>query len=74
MHLSELFIYFVICLHNRRCLKIIIFLIAGNLMRHMVLHDPDNSVQEKALALKFGRQKKVHVIDGQQVRKIFEMQ
>lgn len=43
-------------------------------MRHMVLHDPDNSVQEKALALKFGRQKKVHVIDGQQVRKIFEMQ
>lgn len=36
----------------------------------MVLHDPDNSVQEKALALKFGRQKKVHVIDGQQVEVI----
>ncbi|XP_023329055.1 transcriptional repressor CTCF [Eurytemora carolleeae] len=39
----------------------------GNLMRHMALHDPESSVQEKALALKFGRQKKYQMIDGQQV-------
>ena len=42
----------------------------GNLMRHMALHDPDSSVQEKAMALKFGRQRKIQVIDGQQVRDI----
>jgi len=39
----------------------------GNLMRHMALHDPDSSVLEKAAALKYGRQKKIQVIDGQQV-------
>jgi hypothetical protein len=35
-------------------------------MRHMALHDPDSSVQEKALALKYGRQKKIQIIDGHQ--------
>ena len=37
-------------------------------MRHMALHDPDSSVLEKAAALKYGRQKKIQVIDGQQVK------
>jgi len=45
------------------------FVNTGNLMRHMALHDPESSVQEKALALKFGRQKKYQMIDGQQVKK-----
>ncbi|XP_067003344.1 transcriptional repressor CTCF isoform X1 [Anabrus simplex] len=39
----------------------------GNLIRHMAVHDPDSSAQEKALALKLGRQKKIQIIDGQQV-------
>lgn len=39
----------------------------GNLIRHMAVHDPDSSIQEKQLALKLGRQKKVQMIDGQQV-------
>lgn len=39
----------------------------GNLMRHMSAHDPESSAAEKALALKLGRQKKVQIIDGQQV-------
>ena len=39
----------------------------GNLIRHMALHDPDSTVQEKAIALKIGRQKKIQIIDGQQV-------
>lgn len=39
----------------------------GNLIRHMAIHDPDLSIQEKQLALKLGRQKKIQVIDGQQV-------
>ena len=33
----------------------------------MALHDPDSTAAEKAMALKLGRQKKVQVIDGQQV-------
>lgn len=33
----------------------------------MAIHDPDLSIQEKQLALKLGRQKKIQVIDGQQV-------
>jgi transcriptional repressor CTCF len=40
--------------------------ITGNLMRHMTLHDPDSSVQEKAMALKYGRQKKIQIINGHQ--------
>lgn len=39
----------------------------GNLIRHMAIHDPDLSLQEKQLALKLGRQKKIQMIDGQQV-------
>ncbi|CAB0009497.1 unnamed protein product, partial [Nesidiocoris tenuis] len=39
----------------------------GNLIRHMSAHDPESSAQEKALALKLGRQKKIQIIDGQQV-------
>ncbi|KAL1130853.1 hypothetical protein AAG570_012094, partial [Ranatra chinensis] len=42
----------------------------GNLIRHMSAHDPESSAQEKALALKLGRQKKVQIIDGQQVEVI----
>lgn len=33
----------------------------------MALHDPESTEQEKALALKIGRQKKIQIIDGQQV-------
>jgi len=33
----------------------------------MAVHDPESSAQEKALALKLGRQKKIQIIDGQQV-------
>ena len=40
----------------------------GNLIRHMAVHDPDASSQEKAMALKLGRQKKIQIIDGQQVK------
>ena len=36
-------------------------------LRHMALHDPDSSAAEKAIALKIGRQKKIQIIDGQQV-------
>lgn len=39
----------------------------GNLIRHMSVHDPDSTAQEKAMALKLGRQKKIQIIDGQQV-------
>ncbi|XP_019867966.2 transcriptional repressor CTCF [Aethina tumida] len=39
----------------------------GNLMRHMALHDPDPTIQRKQLELKIGRQKKIQMIDGQQV-------
>lgn len=39
----------------------------GNLIRHMAVHDPESSIMEKQLALKLGRQKKVQMIDGQQV-------
>ncbi|XP_046734884.1 transcriptional repressor CTCF isoform X7 [Diprion similis] len=39
----------------------------GNLIRHMAVHDPESSLQEKQLALKIGRQKKIQIIDGQRV-------
>ncbi|XP_075228493.1 uncharacterized protein LOC142328594 isoform X2 [Lycorma delicatula] len=42
----------------------------GNLIRHMSVHDPDSTAQEKAMALKLGRQKKIQIIDGQQVEVI----
>jgi uncharacterized Zn-finger protein len=39
----------------------------GNLIRHMAIHDPESSAHERALALKIGRQKRIQIIDGQQV-------
>lgn len=33
----------------------------------MAVHDPESSILEKQLALKLGRQKKVQMVDGQQV-------
>lgn len=33
----------------------------------MAAHDPDPSIQRKQLELKLGRQKKIQMIDGQQV-------
>ncbi|XP_056636747.1 transcriptional repressor CTCF-like [Diorhabda sublineata] len=39
----------------------------GNLIRHMAFHDPDPNIQKKQLELKLGRQKKIQMIDGQQV-------
>lgn len=39
----------------------------GNLIRHMAFHDPDSNLREHAMALKMGRQKRIQVIDGQQV-------
>ncbi|KAJ8954592.1 hypothetical protein NQ318_003123 [Aromia moschata] len=39
----------------------------GNLIRHMAAHDPDPTIQRKQLELKLGRQKKIQMIDGQQV-------
>ena len=55
------------------CIQEIIFCyvihveISGNLIRHMAIHDPDASAQEKAQALKIGRQKRLQLINGQQV-------
>lgn len=45
------------------------FPVKGNLIRHMAIHDPDASAQEKAQALKIGRQKRLQLINGQQVIK-----
>lgn len=42
----------------------------GNLIRHMSVHDPESASHEKAIALKLGRQKKIQIIDGQQVEVI----
>ena len=39
----------------------------GNLIRHMAIHDPDASAQDKAQALKAGRQKRLQLINGQEV-------
>lgn len=39
----------------------------GNLIRHMASHDPDPDIAKKQLELKLGRQKKIQMIDGQQV-------
>lgn len=39
----------------------------GNLIRHMAAHDPDPVIQRKQMELKLGRQKKIQMIDGQQV-------
>lgn len=37
----------------------------------MAAHDPDPLVQRKQLELKLGRQKKIQMIDGQQVSRFF---
>ncbi len=42
----------------------------GNLIRHMAIHDPESTAQERQLALKIGRQKRIQIIDGQQVEVI----
>ncbi|KAJ3635239.1 hypothetical protein MTP99_008160 [Tenebrio molitor] len=42
----------------------------GNLIRHMAAHDPDPTIQRKQMELKLGRQKKIQMIDGQQVEVI----
>ncbi|XP_069364846.1 transcriptional repressor CTCF-like isoform X2 [Maniola hyperantus] len=36
----------------------------GNLIRHLAIHDPDSGHQERALALRLGRQKKIKFVDG----------
>jgi len=33
----------------------------------MAIHDPESAVHERSLALKIGRQKRLQIIDGQQV-------
>lgn len=33
----------------------------------MAVHDPESAMQERAQALKMGRQKKIQIIDGQRV-------
>ena len=38
----------------------------------MDLHDPESTAKEKAIALKVGRQKKIQIIDGQQVEVLGE--
>ncbi|XP_052746494.1 transcriptional repressor CTCF isoform X2 [Bicyclus anynana] len=35
----------------------------GNLIRHLAIHDPESGHLERALALKLGRQKKIHFVD-----------
>ncbi|XP_052751381.1 transcriptional repressor CTCF-like isoform X2 [Galleria mellonella] len=42
----------------------------GNLIRHLAVHDPESGHQERALALKLGRQKKVKFINGQAAKEI----
>lgn len=39
----------------------------GNLIRHMAIHDPESAVHERAMALKIGRQKRIQLVNGQQV-------
>ncbi|CAH0577745.1 unnamed protein product [Chrysodeixis includens] len=42
----------------------------GNLIRHLAVHDPDSGHQERALALKIGRQTKVKYVDGEIMKDI----
>uniref|UniRef100_A0A336MFE1 CSON000821 protein n=1 Tax=Culicoides sonorensis TaxID=179676 RepID=A0A336MFE1_CULSO len=39
----------------------------GNLIRHMAIHDPDAEVHKISQELKEGRQKRIQIIDGQEV-------
>lgn len=45
----------------------------GNLIRHLASHDPDPVIQKNRLELKLGRQKKIQMIDGQQVEVVAGM-
>lgn len=40
----------------------------GNLIRHMCMHDPDSEAIQTANALKLGRQKKIQVINGEELK------
>lgn len=44
----------------------------GNLIRHMAIHDPESAVHERAMALKIGRQKRIQLVNGQQVEVLDE--
>uniref|UniRef100_A0A2M4AGD0 Putative transcriptional repressor ctcf n=1 Tax=Anopheles triannulatus TaxID=58253 RepID=A0A2M4AGD0_9DIPT len=39
----------------------------GNLIRHMSLHDPESTMHEEKMALREGRQKKVHILLEEEV-------
>lgn len=39
----------------------------GNLIRHMAVHDPDSEMHKLSQELKEGRQKRIQIIDGQEV-------
>ena len=40
----------------------------GNLIRHMSMHDPDSETIQTANALKLGRQKKIQIINGEELK------
>ncbi|XP_065200292.1 transcriptional repressor CTCFL-like [Planococcus citri] len=40
----------------------------GNLIRHMCMHDPDSEAIHTANALKVGRQKKIQVVNGEELK------
>ncbi|KAG6456307.1 transcriptional repressor CTCF isoform X2 [Manduca sexta] len=40
----------------------------GNLIRHLAVHDPDSGHQERALALKLGRERKIKFLDSDMVK------
>lgn len=42
----------------------------GNLIRHMYMHDPDSETIQTQNALKLGRQKKIHVVNGEELKVI----
>ncbi|XP_059055082.1 transcriptional repressor CTCF-like [Achroia grisella] len=46
----------------------------GNLIRHLAVHDPESGHQERALALKLGRQKKVKYIDNESPKELMEVE
>lgn len=63
-----LYLYFILYKERQKNNTIICFIRhKGNLIRHMAVHDPESSLQEKQQALKIGRQKKIQIIDGQRV-------
>ncbi|XP_065200286.1 transcriptional repressor CTCFL-like [Planococcus citri] len=40
----------------------------GNLIRHMCMHDPESEAVQTASALKMGRQKKIQVVNGEEIK------